>query len=668
MNDYFFGLFEGTVAASKEDFAIHILNSDIARQSLSTYLNLSDNDITMLDNVCNLGKSNQTLSGIVSFLCALLKQRNDNYSWMCGRLPNEILSQIFLNVWTRWDDDEEHDVFVGKFSSSISAIPDSQDAWNSPYNRLTSGIVPLWFTLSLVCTKWRDIIVDTPTLWTGCLSFLIKSERSFDRIPFGLELAKRAVGRRLPLDVSLCFHRPGQNNHLSQWPKIDPRSPRLLKLAKSLPSFYASAMPHARSLHIEARDIFIQPLLFMKQGLWPELENLTISLQSSYCNTCGDELAMGDVFLDTPKLTQVCLIDEYVSDSSTFPLVPSLALPWEQLTHLTIRQSQGDPSDVRDVFWSCSNTLQFCEIRMLGWDVDHRDRLDEQSRSALNMDSNLVYFPCLTDLFLDFNRYTSVTDSDPNDDAAENRVVGHRVNTFIAPMFDRLVLPALRTLHISTAVPFIDPAVSGAPLIFNHHSVEDFGLVQLQERSGFMLDLFEIEYPGMGGPQLREFLSTVPYLETLSVLESMWMSEDNGDDDIWMSEDDGDALAPGTTPRKFIFLPKLKSLIIQEFADIHISDDMYEWQALMFLNVIRKRCADPSEDFGLQSIAFDIKRNSTRPILPAPVLLELGNLPKKVEWLIGSGLLRGSEAVRASFAPVHALGPVERNAHARILA
>lgn len=59
-------------------------------------------------------------------------------------------------------------------------------------------------------------------------------------------------------------------------------------------------MRHARSLPIEARDMFVRPLLFMKAGLlWPELEDLTIVLQSSYCDR-EEVICMGDVVLNTP--------------------------------------------------------------------------------------------------------------------------------------------------------------------------------------------------------------------------------------------------------------------------------------------------------------------------------------------------------------------------------
>lgn len=93
-----------------------------------------------------------------------------------------------------------------------------------------------------------------------------------------------------------------------------------------------------------------------------------------------------------------------------------------------------------------------------------------------NKDPYIITFPCPSDL-LDFNRYLKITDSDPNTETTNSFLLGHRPNNFIAPMFDRLALPALCTLRISSAIPFIDPAISGEPFIYNTYLSKDFGLI-----------------------------------------------------------------------------------------------------------------------------------------------------------------------------------------------
>lgn len=610
-------------AEKKEDISVSPIHSASATlRSLATTFGLADTNMVELSRMCALAgeipcalteiqDQIEIISSTTNHLCGWFRRRNTELSYMGGRFPNEIISVILWHVWCQWDDFEQtwQRYLIGRVSSSLSSIPISPYAENSAYSRCTRGITSPWYELRLVCTKWRDIIDATPALWTSLPFFITDDiDQSLGRFELGMNMSKRAIGAGCLLDFSLCSKRPARHNPWNINPKIDPyTTPMLRKIKSYSTSIFEYALPHSRSFNIEGPDVFVQSLLHLGKISCPNLQTLTLVLHSSLGNSCDDNVVPSsrDVFMDAPKLQHLWLSNEYPSNAKLFQL---LTFPWTQLTHLTIRDRNAHPSEIRNILWNCSRNLQVCEIRVKGWSKK-RDVLGLQLHnnylanwSTWNSHTYpTIRFPHLTDLFLDFGRYT---DPDPNPNTEEGSIsIDEIYEMVLGPIFDYLVLPALQSLRIWT--PVTTSLATGELWVPNTRTVEIVGpqalanaLKCLQHRSRFSLKRFQLACAGFGEEQLKQFLGMVPELETLDLRET---------DFAWMGVLE-EMLRPDSA-----FLPNLKHIMIHEPKDYVICDAMYHWQSEALAEVI-------VECGSLKKMVIDVGRHRGRALAPPQVL------------------------------------------------
>ncbi|GJE97153.1 hypothetical protein PsYK624_133650 [Phanerochaete sordida] len=120
-------------------------------------------------------------------------------------LPTELLSQIFvvgadseLDPATH-DEDEDDDYSDGSLSSldsgSRAGSPSTSKASEASFGSSFERHLPFELLVSRVCTRWRAVAVETPTLWTN-IEF---------QEPFNLDRAREYVRRAkgAPLDISI---------------------------------------------------------------------------------------------------------------------------------------------------------------------------------------------------------------------------------------------------------------------------------------------------------------------------------------------------------------------------------------------------------------------------------------------------------------------------------
>ncbi|KAK6978064.1 F-box domain-containing protein [Favolaschia claudopus] len=259
----------------------------------------------------------------------LALDRLNSYKYPVLSLPDEMVCEIFIRF--------------------LPPYPDP-----SPLVGLLSPI-----TLTHVCRRWREIALATPDLWKAidlippnCLSH-ISSTRSIGPIP----LSSRHQTRARTLG-SLWIKRSGSH----------PLSVRAVDLDKSFPIF-STLLPHrARLEHLTLYLRSGLPLLKLAADSLPRLRSLNLWFQNG--------LTRPVVLTDLPLLRTVVLGDVRV---------PSIALPWAQLTSLTLRSVY--PGHIMRILRQSATLI---ECTLLFWAAEEPARSDREPNVVLPRLQTLV--------------------------------------------------------------------------------------------------------------------------------------------------------------------------------------------------------------------------------------------------------------------------------------
>ncbi|KAK6978027.1 F-box domain-containing protein [Favolaschia claudopus] len=203
-------------------------------------------------------------------------------------------------------------------------------------------------TLTHVCRRWREVALATPDLWKAidlippdCLS-QISSTRSIGTIPLNSlhQTRARTLG-------SLWIKRSGTH----------PLSIRAVDLDNPSFPIFSTLLPHrARLEHLTLHLRSGLPLLKLTTDPLPRLRSLNLWFQNG--------LTRPVVLTDVPLLRVVVLGDVRV---------PSIALPWAQLTSLTLRSVY--PEHIMRILRQSANLL---DCTLLFWAAEEPARGDPE--------------------------------------------------------------------------------------------------------------------------------------------------------------------------------------------------------------------------------------------------------------------------------------------------
>lgn len=548
--------------------------------------------------------------------CAQLYGACSNYNdkSTIHRFPPEIIIQIIQHV-------AESGMYQGDIETG-----DIGDVDDDTYDSLVSdkaALPPRFYPFNSICSKWRNILLHFSELsefWNPW--FVIQSDRSWSPLSTVIAAIQHEICSRRSVDLRLATLRlcdvttPTQLQLLEHLLHVTESSIPIMK------SLYGTVRDHACSIRLEVPQALINDLFSLSPSYWYGLEELSITLRSIFTppESNGSKIM---TFANAVNLRKVHLSSEHYC-LGPHGFISRMVLPWNQLTHLTLRDSFSEVNDhnslasaegtayrdaVRGIFRNCASTLQCCRIRMIGW-------LDDAFSLRENPNEPIINFPHLEELFLDCG-------------SGVQYIV--LCSTHMAPMLYNVKFPVLKSLRLWTPHPPKHFAYESYVLNQGADLYLSGALINLQRRSSFPLERFQLINASACGRSIARFLQPITTLRVLDLRRTFF-----GWTPVVSS------IISSTT-----YLPKLSCLRIDDRAlqddsgSIVWTDDVYERRALLILYTIRNRCIA----FGgeLKTVVFIVRRPdqtsrdfSSHPPMPSGFVRVLSHIKAFHDRIPGS--------------------------------
>ncbi|KAL0066533.1 hypothetical protein AAF712_006576 [Marasmius tenuissimus] len=420
---------------------------------------------------------------------------------------------------------------------SLQTYIDSHRALLSPFRRFPEDVlreVFLWcldpypvrstrrapLLLTTICKYWRDIALRTPRLWSSIHVYIPRcwNERQFEALVHARVAGFKRwleLSGSTPLYLSVTFPYQG----------IGANSYETVQSMVKMNQFVVNALLQFRSRWKDVRfngvlPAFLADATMLRTDEMPLLECLRItSLKSTVYgyHTMYADRTVEDLIRAAPSLHTL----DYSFDSYD---VPSLPVPWGQMTEISLHSRQGSlgAQNALILISKMANSLQKCSLWIIPTRIDNNIR---------------IHLPSLKSLELSFQ-----------DTRGIGAIVDAQVDHFetIQASLNALTCPSLQHLTVDG-----EAAVTESPF------------VQFFEQSGCSLVSFSTRLP-LRGNALVGCLETMPGVKTLQLRSSVF----------WGTQQDTPAAIRAMTPASSfhdgnVLCPSLERLIV---ADLHPVD------------------------------------------------------------------------------------------------
>ncbi|KAF7296676.1 F-box domain-containing protein [Mycena chlorophos] len=396
-----------------------------------------------------LVEARNTLQAIEAEIAPLMRRREEELLRIAAiedslspfhTLPTELAVQIFAEV-------------IGR-----APWPHEPQPVNARHPRFVSEEMEAAFTLSAVCSSWRNIVIQTPVLWTQGLLFKVAlAKESYIRF------VEHILQRSDPLPISIS---------LDNYPGPPPRGSAADAGAQELLRVLITAAHRWEQFNCGLDDSFLFPFLSESQPL--------NHLKSLYLYHNSNEGARIKAFLNASALREALV--SFITLPSGQPTVP--LLPWGQLQLLTFRWHC--PSDLWVPFLDpISECLSLVSLNLAVYAWPNNGLPEQRAR---------VVLPFLEELRIELHDPQTVW----------------LVLTF-EPFFNRFSTPSLKMLSIETGTdlhPHATLLLAGEFINFLERSprLEHLSMINCQHVSSTLLSILPRT------PALTTFALDCPHL------------------------------------------------------------------------------------------------------------------------------------------------------------
>ncbi|KAK7021233.1 F-box domain-containing protein [Favolaschia claudopus] len=193
------------------------------------------------------------------------------------------------------------------------------------------------YTVSHVCTHWRNVAINTPQIWTGPITVSVHPyfiREAEEERPVYAEGLRAWLARSEPLSISMSL----EGFRMGMWsPKTKTSSRITQELAQTTSRWHSLRTRHS------VLTSLIKTLA--EGGPFTSLEELELEdmVETDGQNT---DVAASVSFLNAPRLHKL-----------TINMVCRIPMPWTQLSHLNLHALGHSYSAILDILGSCSGLV-----------------------------------------------------------------------------------------------------------------------------------------------------------------------------------------------------------------------------------------------------------------------------------------------------------------------